>query len=567
MKRHALRTGEYLAIKPDVIQKDEAGFFFLAGPEAPENERMGSVCVVHVRGALAHFKCDGGDSYESILERVKCGIAADPPPSAVVFRVDSPGGVVAGLNETVLKLQKMSKDSGIPFVAYVDELAASAAYALCCGCSEILSPPSGIAGSVGVISTMVSQSKRDAAEGLDFRLITSGKRKADGHPHFEITDDAVKAETLRNTELASQFFELAGKSRGISPEKLQSLEAAIYLGKAAKRVGLVDDVMSFDDAILGLDTTETAPPPNPAPNAGNVTDRRAKDDVSLDTNGTRKLPLTQRGTPGGTPGKPNEAHMAVKLDALIKKTEALIATETDAKALRALQAKLSAYTATRAELDDDKGDDKKGDEDDGDEDSKSKKAAEAAKKAKKAAEAAKHRAKAAEYKQKSEEAEEAAKMAEEEDEEEEEEEEEEAEASLTPGAAAALSSQASLGSDAMRRLAALEKSAAAREHSAMIAEAKAQRRITPGEAKTLAKKSISFVKDFLDMRPNAIVATEEEELHVPNGDPDADVTPAALKQIEAALNACPDGTDKGKLRESLIASHRKARANGAAERY
>lgn len=570
MKRHALRAGEYLAIDPSVIQRDESGFFFLSGPDAPENERMGSVCVVHVRGALAHFKTDGGDSYEAIVARVKCGICADPPPTAVVFRVESPGGVVAGLNEAVGKLQRMSKESGIPFVAYVDEMAASAAYALCCSCSEILAPPSAIVGSVGVISTMVSQARQDEANGLDFEIITSGKRKSDGHPHVEITDDAVKAETARNAELATQFFAMAGKARGVAPAKLESLQAAIYLGKAAKRVGLIDDVMSFDDAILGLDTTETPPPPDPAPNEGNVTDRRAKEKASLDSLGTRKLSLTQRGTPGGTPGTPNEAHMAVKLDALIKKTEALIASETDAKALRALQSQLASYVSTRAELGDDKGDDKKkdSDDDDGDEDSKAKKAAEAASKAKKAAEAAKHRAKAAEYKQKAEEAEEAAKAAEEEDEEEEEE-EEESKASLSPGKVAALASQADMGREALARVEALEKSAAKREHAALIAEAKSSRRITPLEAASLAKKPLSFVRDFLEMFPKAKVATEEESLLVPDGRPDADVGAIVLDQIEQALKAVPAGAsiDKAKLRESMIESHRKARTNGAAERY
>ena len=277
MKRHALRTGEYLAIKPDVIQRDESGFFFMMGPDAPDNERHGSVCVVHVRGALVHYKTDGGDSYEAIVERVKAGLEADPKPTAVLFRIESPGGVVAGLNECVLKLQRMSKEIEIPFVAYVDEMAASAAYAIACGSGEILAPPSAVIGSVGVISTMISQADHDKQEGLDFRIITSGKRKADGHPHQVITDDAVKAETVRNTELANQFFALAGKARGLAPKKLAALEAAIYLGKEAERVGLIDNVMSFDDVIFGLDTAETPPPTSPAPNEGNVTDRRAKE--------------------------------------------------------------------------------------------------------------------------------------------------------------------------------------------------------------------------------------------------------------------------------------------------
>ena len=61
--------------------------------------------------------------------------------------------------------------------------------------------------------------------------------------------------------------------------------------------------------------------------------------------------------------------MAVKLSALIKRTEASIASETDPKKRASLQASLAAFVATRAEMgDDDDGDKpaKKDGDDDGD---------------------------------------------------------------------------------------------------------------------------------------------------------------------------------------------------------
>ena len=86
---------------------------------------------------------------------------------------------------------------GNQIVSIVDELAASAAYGVCCAARRVLAPPSAIVGSVGVISTMVSLADRDAREGVAFRIITSGKRKADGHLHMPISEDAVRAETRR----------------------------------------------------------------------------------------------------------------------------------------------------------------------------------------------------------------------------------------------------------------------------------------------------------------------------------------------------------------------------------
>jgi capsid assembly protease len=275
--RYALRNREPLAIDADSIQRDGDGFFLLLGGSPPENETRGTVIVVNIRGALQQFEGPGGDSYEAILKRVKQAFEADPKPSAVILHISSPGGVVAGLNECVLKLQRMSKDAKIELVAYAGELAASAAYALCCACSTILAPPSGIVGSIGVISTMVSVAKADEKAGIEFRIITSGKRKADGHLHMPISDDAVRSETERNAELAAQFFALAAKARGVPVAKLSSLEASIYLGAKAAKLGLIDEVIDLDEAIYGLDTSELASKQDVGPNSGNETDRRAKE--------------------------------------------------------------------------------------------------------------------------------------------------------------------------------------------------------------------------------------------------------------------------------------------------
>ena len=562
MKRYALRTGEFLAVSSDAIRRDSDGFFLLLSGEAPANETRGSVILVNIRGALQQFCSPEGDSYEGIVDRVAHAFTSDPKPSSVVLRISSPGGVVAGLNETVFKLKRMSKEAGIPLIAYVDELAASAAYALCCACSEVLSPPSGVCGSIGVISTMVSVAEHDKMEGIAYRIITSGKRKADGHLHMPISDDAVKAETSRNAELADQFYALASKARGLSPEKLAGLEANIFLGKQAKRVGLVDDVLSLDDMMLGLDKSEVKTESDVAPNEGNITDRRAKELASLDGEAVCAIE---------TSNPPEDQDMSTKLAVLIKKTEAAIASEVDSKKLASLHARLAAFTATKAEMDDDDGDDdkkKKGDSDDdeGDE-SKAVKAAKKAEEAKKAAEAAKHRARAAEFKKKAEESEEAAKKAEEDDEEEEEAATHtSAPAALTPGASAALVSQAEMATEALARVRKLEAQAEERDRQSLITELVAQRRVMPHEAKKWAKKDRTFWAQVQEMRPNALVAVTEDALSQPDGSPDADIPANIKKFVDQAIEAMGlTGEKADKFREQSIADHRNtlAKTNGA----
>jgi ClpP class serine protease len=563
MKRFALRSGEPLAISASDIRRDADGFFLEIGSRSPDNETRGTVTIVNVRGALQQFRDDWGDSYEGIVDRVRSALESDPKPTTILLRVSSPGGLVAGLNETAATLRRMSSESGVPLVAFVDELAASAAYAICCACSQILAPPSAVVGSVGVISTMVSLARRDEAEGVDFRLVTSGKRKADGHLHAPITEDAVRAERTRVAQLAAQFYTLAATARKVKPAKLAGLEAAIFLAQEAERVGLVDEVLSLDDALLGLDRSTEAGPAHVAPNEGNVTDRRAEPSAQLDTAGPCAL-LAQHGTHG--------APDMLKLAALIKRLTSAHAAESDPKAKVALYLRLTAAQSTLAEMGGDGDGDEGGDEGDGGDgdEGKAAKAAKAAAKAKSKAEGAKHRAKAAEHKAKAAEYEDAAKKCEEEATSGEEDEEDEAasasppQLALSDGAAAAITSQAELGREALARIERLEKSAAKRELAAMVEEARATRRITPGEAKVLSSKSAAFVRDFLSMRLRPLVATEEEALAVPDGAPDGDV-PASVKSLTeraiAAMGAMLKDEDARKaFREKAFSDYRAEKA-------
>lgn len=246
-------SGEALAIRRSEIRRDADGLFFFSGPESPENERHATyddVAIVHARGSLEHHMTPGSDSYEAIEARIDSamrGADGEESPSGVILCIDSRGGVVAGLNGTVERIRQLRKSRGVPLIAYVNEMAASAAYALACGADEILGPASCIVGSIGTNSTMFSVVKQDEAAGIDVRLITSGARKSDGHPHVAITDGAEAAERDRVMKLAQSFYELASEARGISVKKLAALQAGIFLGQDAVAHGLLDSVVSLDN--------------------------------------------------------------------------------------------------------------------------------------------------------------------------------------------------------------------------------------------------------------------------------------------------------------------------------
>ena len=248
--RRVIRSGELLAVAPGYVHALGADMWWDNVPAAPPNEVLGPVCVVHVRGVLDHHESGAGDSYDAICKRV--GEACQSGARTIVLRIDSPGGVVSGLNECVAEVAALAKDSRKPLVCYVGEMACSAAYAMACSCSEIVCPKSAILGSVGVISSMTSYADANAAHGIQVVTITSGECKSDGHPDTPITDAAVKRERARVEQFASQFYRLAGKSRELDPDVLRSYQAGLFVGKDAVRAGLADAVMGWRELLAAL---------------------------------------------------------------------------------------------------------------------------------------------------------------------------------------------------------------------------------------------------------------------------------------------------------------------------
>ncbi len=214
-------------------------------------EVIGGVAIVDVSGPLSH---KGGGwwswflSYEELARRFHFALA-ESDVSSVILKFDSPGGDVAGLNETVAIMQRMKRQSRKPVYAYVDESCYSAAYALAMVADEIYLPPSAGLGSIGVITALADQTAADKKMGLRVEVIASGTKKADGHPHVALTDDVIKRTKRRVDKLASQFFELVSAGRKLPIETIKSFQAGVFLGSKAVDVGLADGVMSLSDLL------------------------------------------------------------------------------------------------------------------------------------------------------------------------------------------------------------------------------------------------------------------------------------------------------------------------------
>ncbi len=247
MKKQFLAKGE-LAMRPEAVG--------LVWPQAPRDTQMcGSVAVISVCGPLEHQKSPWFDSYESILSRFM-GAMCDEDVTSIVLRIDSPGGEVSGLQETVRRMRDARQTYDKPVIAFADEEAYSAAYAISCACDEVYIPESGGVGSVGVLATLCDRTEATREAGLRVEVVRSGTRKAEGHPDIPLTDSVLLHTQQRVDALAKQFFRLVAEVRPTNRKALEALQGQCLYGQKAVDAGLADGVLSFDQVLSGIDGYE-----------------------------------------------------------------------------------------------------------------------------------------------------------------------------------------------------------------------------------------------------------------------------------------------------------------------
>lgn len=220
---------------------------------AATKKARSQIAIVDVIGPLsqrADYFCGWIDGYDSIAERVTSAIE-DTEVGAVVLRVDSPGGDLAGLEECIRSIVAVRDAEQKPIGVYVDELACSAAYWLAAGVSDagIFAPTSAEVGSIGCYTMFADMRGALEQEGNAVTLVRDPPGKDAGNPFDPVVDVALERERVRVTEAATRFYEAIGSLRGVDALLVRALNGATFGAAAALEKKLIDGVMSISGVI------------------------------------------------------------------------------------------------------------------------------------------------------------------------------------------------------------------------------------------------------------------------------------------------------------------------------
>jgi protease-4 len=173
--------------------------------------------------------------------------ADDPKVSAIVLRIDSPGGSAYASDliwQETVRIQK-------PIVASMGDVAGSGGYYIAMGADKIVAEPGTITGSIGVVGGKIVLGGLYEKIGLATETISRGKHSEALSSNRPFTPEERELWGGLLREIYRQFVGKAAQGRKRSYQELDKLaQGRIYSGRMAQTNGLVDQVGTLADAIV-----------------------------------------------------------------------------------------------------------------------------------------------------------------------------------------------------------------------------------------------------------------------------------------------------------------------------
>lgn len=186
-------------------------------------------------------------SSSSVLDLI-VKAAKDQNVKAIVIRINSPGGTVAASQELYKAVINARKKK--PVVITMGDVAASGGYYISSAADVIFANPGTLTGSIGVITSYLNFYDLLNKIGVKGVVIKSGDYKDIGNPARPMTPEERKILQSLLDDTYDQFLSDVSKGRSIQKSTLAKIaQGLIYTGKQAKKVGLVDYLGDYNQAI------------------------------------------------------------------------------------------------------------------------------------------------------------------------------------------------------------------------------------------------------------------------------------------------------------------------------
>jgi protease-4 len=219
-----------------------------ARPSIPGRGPKSTIAVVTVAGSIVSGR--GGSrlpfgSSNAGADTIAVGLreaAHDDSVSAIVLRVDSPGGSVSA-SETIWREVKKARERGKPVVASMGAVAASGGYYVSMGADAIVANPGTITGSIGVLTgKLVARGLKDRL-GVGSDAVRTNPNADAWSVNAPFTPEQ-RAQVEAEADLCyDDFVQRVAQGRHLSVEAVEAVaRGRVWTGADALEHGLVDEL-------------------------------------------------------------------------------------------------------------------------------------------------------------------------------------------------------------------------------------------------------------------------------------------------------------------------------------
>ncbi len=176
------------------------------------------------------------------------GLASDPLVSAIVIRVDSPGGAVLASDQIWRAIRRAREQK--PVVVSMGTVAASGGYYVASAGDEIWADPSTLTGSIGIYYGKIDVAGLASELGVNVETFRIGRRAGADSLYRPFTPEERAALVERIRTYYRMFLTRVAVGRGRTVEQIDALgRGRVYTGDAALRLGLIDRLGGFASAL------------------------------------------------------------------------------------------------------------------------------------------------------------------------------------------------------------------------------------------------------------------------------------------------------------------------------
>ena len=177
-------------------------------------------------------------------------ISKDPSVKGLLLRINSPGG--SGFASEVIRQELLNlKNSGIPIVVSISDIAASGGYWISANADEIWATPLSVTGSIGVFALLPSI--EDALSKFGFNY--DGLSTTDFNPSIVSNPNKNLKSFIQNyvDRAYSDFINLVSEGRDLNIDSVNEISnGKIWTGTQALENGLIDNIGTQSEAIERL---------------------------------------------------------------------------------------------------------------------------------------------------------------------------------------------------------------------------------------------------------------------------------------------------------------------------